>query len=76
MFYKIKFLRIFFFLLCLMTTGGYSQTSTDNTEPAARKNEKYSGGMLVLQGGLISYHNTNQQLQKFSYGFGGILRLY
>lgn len=76
MFHKIRILSIFLLLVYLMTTEVYSQTSTDNTEPAARKNEKYSGGMLVLQGGLISYHNTHQQLQKFSYGFGGILRLY
>ena len=60
-----KLLIIFIFIF--ISISAFSQDSNNNI---------YSGGMLILQPGYIFTENGHQNIQNFSFGVGGILRLY
>jgi len=58
-------LLIFVFLIFL--SSNFSQESNQNI---------YSGGMLIVQPGLIFTENNHQKIENNSLGLGGILRFY
>lgn len=74
---KLCHKAIFFIFICFLSSNNtFSQIQSVKSELNTGKKDKYSGGMLFLQGGGIIYNNQHQQIKDFSYGFGGILRIY